>query len=99
MTETLALPMSILAPLVAGHVNILWDQTVNQEEEDAGCCQVCCAPCRALADLIQMDVLDSIYAAYLDQSGGRDSAVWDRKNNQIDRNWLSKAWPSDFECH
>lgn len=92
MTDTMA---QVWAILVAGHVNQLWDQWQNSEE--GGCCNQCCGPCWALKELLDRGALDGYYAAYLKDAGG-GSDVWDEKNQQIDRKFLTEAWAVDRGC-
>lgn len=93
--QDIRLPVDVVADLVAGHVNILWSQVVN---DVCGCCTVCCMPCNALHQLLEMDLLDELYQVHHRRSGG-ESAVWDEKRSQIDRSWLDRAWTGDRFCH
>lgn len=90
------MPTLTAARLVAGHVDNLWSQWVNEREP---CCPQCCAPCAALHDLMECGLLDRLYLAYLDSVGGRLSATWDYDKGEINRVWLLEAWkPGSVGC-
>jgi hypothetical protein len=92
MSETVELPRQVAGRLVAGHVNILWQHAAS------GCCPVCCAPCKALKELLDAGQLDDLYGAWVgdDRSG---SDIWDPEKRQIRRDWLLNAWNVDLGCH
>lgn len=93
----IAMPLSVTARLVAGHVNILWNQWAN--EDLAGCCPKCCAPCSALKELLDLGLLDRLYGVYVEETDAKDSAVWDDAMHEIGRGWLLSAWSADLDCH
>lgn len=94
---TATMPLSVAADLVAGHVDTLWNQVVNDEDMH-GCCPRCCAPCHALRELLKLGQLDFLYGQYMQVSGG-ESSVWDTGKQQIDRSWFAGAWRNDLGCH
>lgn len=83
------------ARLVAGHVDILWDQWANGDE--GGCCPWCCAPCAALKDLLATGQLDELYGTYVDQGFG-EMDTWDAERRQVERTWLTEAWSANLGC-
>lgn len=99
MTATITLPTLAAARLVAGHVDILWQQTQNGDEDFRGCCPQCCAPCAALKELLATGQLDFLYGEYLASTGGFDTETYDAPMGQVGREWLLKAWSVDRVCH
>jgi hypothetical protein len=95
--QEVRLPLEVAADLVAGHVDILWNQVFNEVGME-GCCNRCCAPCSALSQLLDLGLLDELYRFYHRSYGGQ-SLVWDEEKNQIDREWLDRAWPGNLGCH
>lgn len=93
----IAMPLSVTARLVAGHVDHLWDQWANSDR--AGCCPVCCAACSALRELLDLGLLDVLYGVYVDEADAHDSDVWDDAMHEIDRSWLLPAWNANLDCH
>jgi hypothetical protein len=85
------MPTLTAARLVAGHVDLLWGQWVNESE---GCCAHCCAPCAALKDLMDCGLLDDLYRAYMNSASAGLIAVWDYDKDEINRRWLLDAWRS-----
>lgn len=96
MSELTAMPTLVAARLVAGHVNLLWQQWAN-DEEHPGCCPTCCGPCSALYDLRELGLLDELYGAYADHVGG-EMETWDPVARQVRRAWLDEAWGVDLGC-
>jgi hypothetical protein len=76
-----------LGPLVGYALNMI---------DPAGCCPRCCAPCWALAELLQRGQLDTIAAAYIDGAGSGTWVWWD--GDRVDRTWLGHAWRRT-DCH
>lgn len=96
--DTTVLPTDAAAGLVAGHVDQLWQQWAN-DTEMPGCCPVCCAPCHALKQLLELGLLDELYGVYADHVGG-ELSTWDPKQRMVRRDWLEQAWSVDRGgCH
>lgn len=95
--QDVRIPTDVAADLVAGHVHTLWSQVVN-DEDMRGCCKRCCAPCHALAELLDLGLLDDLYEIYHRTTGGQ-SDVWDEDRQEIDRVWFADAWRDDLGCH
>ncbi len=97
--QDVRIPVDVAADLVAGHIHILWSQVVNEDDPDLrGCCKRCCAPCHALAQLLDLGLLDDLYQVHHNATGGQ-SAVWDENRMEIDRAWFAGAWRDDLGCH
>lgn len=102
---TVEMPTLTAAYLVAGHVHDLWDSWVSDEDRP-GCCNRCCEPCKALKDLLDRGMLDTLYEVYekhMRPGGGdysEDSDVWDTRNQQVNRKLLTEAWgiPCNSGC-
>jgi hypothetical protein len=86
-TVMTCMPTIVAAQLVAGHVDILWDEWAAGR----GCCPECCASCGALRDLLESGQLDELYGYYLNHDNGENSA-WDNEMHQVGRQWLTEAW-------
>lgn len=89
--------LSVLADLVAGHVDRLWMQ-VTGDPEVPGCCPECCAPCNALRQLQADGMLDYLYGIYMKNSGGGESETWDDERGRLEPSWFDKAWTVDMGC-
>jgi hypothetical protein len=83
-------PAQTAAYLVAGHLDFLY---VDDQAE--GCCPECCAPCRALKQLLDAGQLDNLARPYY-EGEGRDSEVW--LDGRVDREFLNRAWRMT-NCH
>lgn len=81
------LPAPVAEMLIAGHLNILW-----RDNED-GCCSTCCGPCWALKTLLDAGRLDALVRDY-----GRGCSWWNQAADEVDREWLAKAW-RETSCH
>lgn len=90
MIRMVTMPATAAMFLAAGHLNHL--HAVDQEDD--GCCPVCCGPCAALKALLDAGQLDSIVRDYA--AGGWD--CWDTNADQVDRRWLARAW-RQTDCH
>ena len=96
MTDTVTLDAQTAARLAAHALNQLWD--ADQDDEDpevSGCCPECCGPCVALRQLLDAGQLDDVVRPYVEATGG-DWSWW--VNNQVDRDWLTRAWRMTL-CH
>lgn len=84
-------------------LDVLWqcspDGAPEGEEASAeGCCPRCCAACCALKGLLDAGQLDAWVLAWPDELAG---LAWWTDANQVDREWLVRAWAkADFAgCH
>lgn len=66
---------------------------IAQADIDEGCCPMCCAPCNAVARLLNDGQLDQIVRPVADGYGW-----WDAANDHVDRDLLQRAWRMT-ECH
>lgn len=94
--QDVRIPVDVVADLVAGHLHTLRNQVLDKDMR--GCCKRCCAPCHALAELLDTGLLDDLYEAYYRASGDR-SDVWDEGRQEINRTWFANAWRDDLGCH
>lgn len=62
------------------------------EEEERGCCYLCCAPCAALHALHESGQLSATVKPYIEASGG-DWSWWDSAGvGEVRPQWLENGW-------
>lgn len=72
-----------LPALAAGSINDLWTEP---------CCTTCCAPCGALRDLLDADLLDDAVRPYVARTGEWDWWIGSAESGRVDADGLRSRW-------
>ena len=91
MTDAITMDRMTAAMFVANALSVHF----AGYEDDDGCCPECCAPCKAVRDLVNSDQLDDILRG---TQFGAGWDYWDDENDQVNRALLGRTWRME-ECH